>query len=350
MHERVAQQVGEHLAQPHLVAGDDQRRGDPGADRAAAVGGAGVGAGVLHQRLHVDRPGLERPALVETCEQQQVVDEDPHALGLVVDAAHRDGEVVRGHVGVAAQQLRITAHRGERSAQLVGRVGDEVPQPLLVGLALGEGGLELGEHGVERQAEPSHLGALVRRRHPLAEVGEHDRARRRADALERPQPAAHQQRGGEHHHQGDAAGDGQLEEQQLAQGGVDVVEGDGDLQDVAGSRPGGRLHVDPIVADAPGAGDGVQLRLRHRGEGGGQDGARAAVVVRRPDVGGAEQLARRGAQLAVGAGRKGAGAGPGPPAAPPVEASRAAGAGQARLDFERLLDAHVPGRQLVVDA
>jgi hypothetical protein len=40
-------------------------------------------------------------------------------------------------------------------------VGDELPQPLLGGETLGEGALDLGEHGVQRAAEAADLGTRV---------------------------------------------------------------------------------------------------------------------------------------------------------------------------------------------
>ena len=126
------------------------------------VGGAGVRARVGHEGAEVNGGALQRASLVEPGEQEQVVDEHAHAPRLLLDAPGGQRDVILGHLRVAAEQLGVAAHRRQRGAQLVRRVGDEVAQALLVGGAFGERRLELAEHGVDGQAQPAHLGHLGR--------------------------------------------------------------------------------------------------------------------------------------------------------------------------------------------
>ena len=91
-----------------------------------------------------------------------------------------------------AEQLGVAADRGERRAQLVRGVGEELAQALFALLALGERLLEPVEHRVQREAEATDLG--LRRRGARRGA----RARRAAispggdlDAVERAQAEAH---------------------------------------------------------------------------------------------------------------------------------------------------------------
>ena len=139
VHERVAQQVGEHLAQLVRVAARRSQRGSAiDVDVAVGRGGARVVDGVAGEPAEVD-VGADRVAhLVEARERQQVLDQHAHARRLVLDARHR----LLGVLGVArradAEQLGVAADRRQRRAQLVRGVGEEAAQPVLAGLALGE--------------------------------------------------------------------------------------------------------------------------------------------------------------------------------------------------------------------
>ena len=82
--------------------------------------------------VELDRLALERPALVEPREQQQVVDEQAHPLATRArspPSSARDRPAAGPRA--AREQLGVRAHRRERRAQLVRRVGDEAAQPLL---------------------------------------------------------------------------------------------------------------------------------------------------------------------------------------------------------------------------
>ena len=125
---RVLQQVGEDLAEPRLVAGDDDGAGRGEIDRPVRRDGARVVDRVARDVREVDRLRFERPALVEAREQQHVVDERAHAVGFFFDPAHGFGEVF-GAVGrTAAEQLGVAADRRERRTQFVRRVADETTQ------------------------------------------------------------------------------------------------------------------------------------------------------------------------------------------------------------------------------
>ncbi len=69
----------------------------------------------------------------------------------------------------------------------MGRVGEELTQPLLASAAIGEGMLDLGEHLVQRRAKTADLGAVVGGSDPLGEVAVGDLARDSPDPLQRPQ-------------------------------------------------------------------------------------------------------------------------------------------------------------------
>ena len=135
-------------------------------DRPPGIGGHGVAAGVGGQHREVDRAALERPGLVQSGQQQQVLDEHLHAGRLLLDAAQDDRQVHVVLLAADPEQLGEALDRGERRAQLVGGVGQELAQPLLGGLALVERVLDLAEHRVERQAELTDLGAVVGRARP----------------------------------------------------------------------------------------------------------------------------------------------------------------------------------------
>jgi hypothetical protein len=190
--ERVAHQIGDHLAKPGLVADHQKRRA--GSHREAYVPvwchDARVVDGVRRDRQHVHGAPFQRALLVQAGEQQHVLDQDAHAGGLLlhplhdpvqvgpgqrplglrgglrrvrVNVARGHGRVVRGaaalgrgigrlvpgDVGAVAQGwpgrragdlpepaalpvvLGVAADRGQRGPQLVAGVCDELPHPRL---------------------------------------------------------------------------------------------------------------------------------------------------------------------------------------------------------------------------
>jgi hypothetical protein len=119
-------------------------------DRPPRITHSRVGDRVSHDRTDVDRFHLKRAPLVEVSEQQQVIDEDAHPRGLGLDAAQ--GMLPRRDIGqrAAASQLGIPAHRRQRRAQLMTRVGHEVPQRRLAASLGSKRRLDLPEHCVQR--------------------------------------------------------------------------------------------------------------------------------------------------------------------------------------------------------
>ena len=157
----------------------------------ARVDRAGVAGRVGDEHGEVDRPALERTALVELGERQQVVDEPGHPHGLLLGAAHRLVEPLAGRQATDAVQLGVAADRRDRRPQLVRRVGDEAAQAVLGRGLLLERLVELVEHVVERPAE---LTGLRRRRqlgHAVRPVAGGDLLGGGRHLLDRPDAEAH---------------------------------------------------------------------------------------------------------------------------------------------------------------
>ena len=115
---RVREQVVEHLAEAGLVA-RHRRRLDRELDRSARLDDARGVDRLADHCGEIDRLLLEGPALVETREEEQVVDEEVHPLRLARDPGHRPLEILRTRRGAAVEQLRVRTHRRQRSAKLV---------------------------------------------------------------------------------------------------------------------------------------------------------------------------------------------------------------------------------------
>ena len=147
----VREEVVDHLAEPVAVAGDE-RGGELDLDRALRLERPRRLDRLGDDRVERDRLELERPSLVEVGEQQQVLDEHAHPLGLAADPLHRALEVVGAVGGAAGEELGVGADRGERRAQLVRGVGDEAAELRLGGLERRHALLDLLEHRVEREA------------------------------------------------------------------------------------------------------------------------------------------------------------------------------------------------------
>ena len=111
----------------------------------------------------LDRLALRSHALVQAGEDEQIVDQALHAgqlaPGELLDVAHPLG----GEVRFARQDLELTAYRGQRGAQLVRGVGDE--------LALArEGVLEPIQHVVEGLREHPDLVTRALRCDSVGEI------------------------------------------------------------------------------------------------------------------------------------------------------------------------------------
>ena len=193
----VAHQVRQHLTQPRLVAENDRSRPRFGQFETGVVAGRNR-TGVVHrvgcQQAQVHWLAIERALLIETGQQQQVLDEQAHAFGLALDAAHHAVFSSPVRDGPHPVQLGEPANRRQRGTQLVAGVSHETAHPVggrarlgLGGLPLGECGFDLGEHLVERPGEPAHLGAVIGIGNAAAEVSRGDRLGRPLDLHEAPQ-------------------------------------------------------------------------------------------------------------------------------------------------------------------
>ena len=152
--------------QPGLVAGDDD--GLVGQVQRPLVVGARdvrVADGVDDEPGQIDLFAFQRPPGVQAREQQHVLDELGHPLGLGLDPAHRVGDVVGQVVAFALRQFGIAANRGQRCAQFVAGVGDELAHPRLAGVPRGQRAGDAVEHPVQRGAELADLGVRARRIH-----------------------------------------------------------------------------------------------------------------------------------------------------------------------------------------
>ncbi len=197
----VGEQIVDDLPQPVAVAEHDGGV-DVGLDRPLGIDGLRSLDGFGDDLVQRDRLARERPPLVEAREQQEIVDEHAHALGLAADPAHRALQIGGPVRRAAREELGVGAHRGKRRAQLVRRVGDEAAQLPLGrlerahrGLARRRRGLDLAEHPVQREPEPADLRPSLRARDALRQVAGGDLRRRRtrsprADAARAARPRA----------------------------------------------------------------------------------------------------------------------------------------------------------------
>ncbi len=153
-------------------------------------------AHVVHRvgghRTQVHGLALQRALLVQAGEQQEVLDQQPHARGLALDPLHDPVEVGAASHGALPVELREPPDGRERGAQLVAGVADEPAHPVLRGAGLLLAallrlvrGLEAVDHAVEGGREAPDLGAGIEHRHAAAEVALGDGVRGRLHLDER---------------------------------------------------------------------------------------------------------------------------------------------------------------------
>ena len=169
---RVARQVRDHLAQ---LGGVPEHRpiAVPGRvteiSRSGAVTRRSSAAWSVNSRRSTgDAPWLGD--LVQLREQQQILDQHAHPLASDSIRVHRAGQRLGVLGGAHAKQLGVAADRRQRRAEFVRRVGEEAAQPILGLLPVGERGLDLSEHLVQRASEPPDLGPRVRWLHAARQV------------------------------------------------------------------------------------------------------------------------------------------------------------------------------------
>ena len=156
---------------------------------AAAPGRAQL---VEHDVIEIDPFGTVRATGVGAGEEQQVVDHPLHRHDLLQLTRPRGRDV--GRLRVASVDLQLGAHAGERRAQLVRGVGDEL-------LLAARGVLQAGEHLVHRHGEAGDLVVTGRLGNPPVELAEADPGDLVADPLDRAQRSPDDEP--DHHGQGD---------------------------------------------------------------------------------------------------------------------------------------------------
>ena len=213
--------------------------------------GVGVAHGIEDEAGEVDLGAFQRPSGVEAGEQEEVLHQRRHPLGLRGDAGQGVRRLVRQRS--AAGQLGVAADRREGGAQLVAGVRDELAQLHLAVLPGLQGGADVVEHVVERGPDLADFGGRVGVGHPFGELDlapvereGADAPGRRGDPFEGLQLAAHQH-GADHARDGQRdRGDDQLGRHQVGHRLLELAFGEaGDLH--AAVEAGGR--DDPVGAE-----------------------------------------------------------------------------------------------------
>jgi hypothetical protein len=127
----VGEKVVDHLTEAVGVSDDGHRL--RGGETDGALGGRHPGRahGGGDDGGEVDMVQRDGTLVVEPGQEQQVVHEHAHAVGLFTDVAHGGGQVLRTVTGAAVEELRVAADRREGGAQLVRGIGQEAPQAFL---------------------------------------------------------------------------------------------------------------------------------------------------------------------------------------------------------------------------
>ena len=194
---------------------------------------------------------------------------DAHPQRLLLGAPHGLVELALPAQGPRPVQLGVPADRGDRGAQLVGRVGDEAPQPVLGRGAHVERVLDAAEHAVEGHPQVTGLGAGMALGDALGQVSGGDRpcggghAAERSDAEPDHPPgdqAQHAQHG-EHGQPGDAL--------EAADGVVDVAQRQGHDDHGAAGALGAGQH--PVAHVRVGAAHAHRLAVAEAAQGAGTD-------------------------------------------------------------------------------
>ena len=159
-----------------------------------------VGGRVPDQPGQVGLGQVQRGGAVQPGQFEQFGHQRAHPLRLLLDAAHRVRQLVRAERALPVQ-LGVAADGRQRGAQLVRGVRGELADLLLGPQPGAERLLDPVQHGVDRPAQPAHLGAVVGIRHPRGQValggdplrGARHLAERGQAAADQPAPAHREQ-------------------------------------------------------------------------------------------------------------------------------------------------------------
>ena len=260
----IAHQVVGHLGQALGVPEDDDLAAGGHRQLVRVIGRVGVLDHVGADAMEIDRVRPERPAPIQLGQEQEVLDQAPHARRFLLDPLQRSVDARLVGEPAPAQQFGVPPDRRQGRAELVGGVGHELAQALLGGRLLGEGLLDLGEHLVEGGPEASDLGGRRLLGHPSGEVARGDGVGRLGHFAQGPQAAPDQPQGQPHHDGEDGDGGQPLHPAQRGQGVVGGVERERDVHGALGHAHG---HHPVAPVRVPLAPDDDRVRVGTEGPG-----------------------------------------------------------------------------------
>ena len=155
----IGKQIGKHLMQAGLIPRDNDRLvGNVQRPPVVGAGDVRIADGVDDQPGQVDRFTLQRASGVQAGEQKHVLHQLRHPLGFGLHAAHRMGDVVGQVIPFPLGQFGIPANRGQRCAEFVAGVGDELAHPGFAGMPGGQRAGDPVQHPVQCGAELADFG------------------------------------------------------------------------------------------------------------------------------------------------------------------------------------------------
>ena len=159
----LASRLREHLVQASLVA-DDHHRLLGKVQRPLMFGARNVGVAdrIDDQARQIHRLALQRAPRVKPRQQQHVLDKVGHAARFRLHAAHRMSDIVGHIITFALRQFGVATDGGQRRAQLMAGVGDELADPRLAGMPRRQRRRDPVQHPVQRRAQLPHLGVRCR--------------------------------------------------------------------------------------------------------------------------------------------------------------------------------------------
>ena len=122
--ERVVEQVAQELPQAAVVSGNRDLLNLAGDDTAVGRQGGDAFQFLSDYFAQAYRLRAERLPRLHLGQQQEVVDDAGHPGGLGLDCPEGLGQVLS--IGIAPDEIQIAPHDGQRTAQLVRCIGDEL--------------------------------------------------------------------------------------------------------------------------------------------------------------------------------------------------------------------------------